>query len=223
MTNATAVTNDPQILPLRYQDQTPLVEGNVQKRPFFEFSSPCSETEELMMNKIKETIQRSFKTMLPGTIKTLKKEFIQLVTVRIDEAVRAMKEDVLKDVKQELKFMEERSRLHSMSQIGSVEPYNRRDNVKVSGLPCESNIKGVLMRQHTIRKVIDVSNSIDAGLSENDTSIAHRLPSRMHLEPIIVRFSRGVAKMKLLKHRKLASLTGLTDVKIFEDIITDEK
>ena len=222
MMNAKDVTNDPQIPPLRYQDQTPLVKGNVQKRPFLELSSPNSETEELMMNKIEETIQRSFKTMLPGVIETLKKEFIQLVTVRVDEAVQAMKDDVLKEVKQELKFMEERTRLHSMSQTELLEQYNRRDNVKVFGLPCESNTEGVSMKENgndTIRKVIDVSNSIDAGLSENDISVAHRLPSRMHLKPVIVRFSRRVAKIKLLQNKKkLASLNGLNDVKIYEDI-----
>ena len=91
MTNAKDVTNDPQIPPLRSQDQTPLVKGNVQKRPFLELSSPNSETEELMMNKIEETIQRSFKTMLPEVIETPNKELIQLVTVRVDEAVQAMK------------------------------------------------------------------------------------------------------------------------------------
>ena len=73
MTNAKDVTNDSQIPPLRYQNQTPLVKGNVRKRPFLELSSPNSETEELMMNKIEETIHRSFKTMLPGVIQTLKK------------------------------------------------------------------------------------------------------------------------------------------------------
>ena len=36
-----------------------------------------------MMNKTEETIQRSIKTMLPGVIETLKKEFIQLVIVRV--------------------------------------------------------------------------------------------------------------------------------------------
>ena len=196
--------------------------GNVQERPFLELSSPNTETEELMMNKSEETIQRSFKTMLPGVIETLKKEFFQLVTVRVDEAVQAMKEDVLKEVKQELKFMEIRTRLHSMSQTELLEDYNRRDNVKVFGLLCESNAEGVSMEENgntTIRKVKDVSNSIDAGLSENDISIAHRLPSRKHPKPVIVRFSRSVANIKLLQNKKkLASLSGLNDVKIYEDI-----
>ena len=128
-----------------------------------------------------------------------------------------MKEDVLKEVKQALKFMEERTRLHSMSQTELPEQYNRRDNVKIFGLPCESNTVGVSMKGNenvAIRKVLDVSNGIDAGLSENDISVGHRLPSRMHLKPVIVRFSGRVAKIKLLQNKKkLASLSGLNDVK----------
>ena len=71
----------------------------------------------------------------------------------------------------------------------------------------------------TIRMVIDVSNSIDEGLSENSISVAHRLPSRMHLKPVIVHFSRGVAKTKLLQNKnKLPSLSGINDVKFYEEI-----
>ena len=117
--------------------------------------------------------------------------------------------------------MEERTRVHSMSQTELLEQYNRRDNVKVFGRPCESNTEGVSMKENgndTIRKVIDVSNSIDAGLSENDNFVAHRLPSRMHLKLVILRFSRAVAKIKLLQNkRRLASLSGLNDAKIYED------
>ena len=108
-----------------------------------------------------------------------------------------------------------------MSQT-ELEQYNRRDNVKVFRLPCESNIEGVSMKENgnnTLRKVIDVSNSIHAVLCYNDISVAHRLPSRMHLKPIIVRFSRRVAKIKFLQNKKkLASWSGLNDVKIYGDI-----
>ena len=108
-----------------------------------------------------------------------------------------------------------------MSETELLEQYNRRDNVKVFGLPCESKT-GVSMKENgndAIRKVIDVSNSIDTGLSENDISVAHRLPMRMHLKPVIVRFSRRVAKMKLLHNKKkLASLSGLNDNQIYEDL-----
>ena len=60
-------------------------------------------------------IQRSFKTMLPRVIETLKKEFIQLFTVRVDKAVQALKEDVIQEKKLQFKFLEEGTRKHSMS------------------------------------------------------------------------------------------------------------
>ena len=41
----------------------------------------------------------------------------------------------------------------------------------------------------------------------------------MHLKPVIARFSRRDAKINLLQNKKkLASLSGLNDVKIYEDI-----
>ena len=112
-----------------------------------------------------------------------------------------MKEDLLKELKQELKFMEERTRLHSTSQTELLEQYIRRVNVKLFGLPCESNTERVSMKENgndTIGKIIDVSNGIEAGLPENDISVAHRLRSLMHLKPVIVRFSQRLAELKLL-------------------------
>ena len=60
-----------------------------------------------------------------------------------------------------------------------LEQHNHRDNVKTFGLPCQSNTEGVSIKQNgndTIRKVIDLSNSTDAGLFENDISVAYRYP-----------------------------------------------
>ena len=74
--------------------------------------------------------------MLPGIIQTLKL-FIQLVIVRVNKVVQAMKEDVLKEEKQELKFMEERTGLHSRSKTEILEQYNCSFNVKVFRLPCK--------------------------------------------------------------------------------------
>ena len=97
-----------------------------------------------------------------------------------------MKEYVLKEVKQELKFMEERNRLLAMSQTDFLEQYNRRDNVKLFGIPCESNAERVSMKENgndTIGKVIEVSNGIEAGIPGNDISVPHRLRSLIHLKP----------------------------------------
>ena len=95
--------------------------------------------------------------MLPGVTETLKKVH-QLNTVLVNEAVQTMKEDVLKKVKQDLKFMEERTHLHSMSQTQFLEQWIHRDNVKGFRLLCESNTEGVSLKENgndTIKKVID--------------------------------------------------------------------
>ena len=110
-----------------------------------------------------------------------------------------------------------------MSQIEILEQYNRRDNVKVFGLPCESTPEGISMNENgndTIKKVIDVSSSIDAGLSENDIFVAHWLVNLANAsETSHKAFSRKIAKIKLLhNNKKLAGLSGLSDVKICEDI-----
>ena len=101
--------------------------------------------------------------------------------------------------------MEERTRRHSRSQKEILKQYNRRDNVKVSGLPWESDTEGVRICENgndIIRKVIDVSSTTDAGLSENDISVALRLPSRTHLKPVILRLSREVVKILILQNKK---------------------
>ena len=67
-----------------------------------------------------------------------------------------MKENVLKEVKQELKFMErEPAYIQSRKQL--LEQYNRRDNVEVFAVPFELNTEGVLMKENgkdTIGKVM---------------------------------------------------------------------
>ena len=71
----------------------------------------------------------------------------------------------------------------------------------------------------TIKKVMDVSHSIDAWRFENNISVVYPLPSQMHLNPVIVRFTRRVAKVKILQNKKkIASLSGLTLVNVHKEI-----
>ena len=94
--------------------------------------------------------------------------------------------------------MEERTRLQSMSQTKVLEQYSGRDNVNIFALACESNTEEVSMKENgndAIRKAIDVSNSIDKGLSVNDISVAHRSPSQKLLRPVKIRFSRRIVKL----------------------------
>ena len=83
-----------------------------------------------------------------------------------------------------------------------LENYNRRDNVKILGLK-ETNNGQREMMETTIKKVVDISDALEAQISENDISIAHRLPSRNSgNKPVIVRFARRMKKIDLLKKKK---------------------
>ena len=55
-----------------------------------------------------------------------------------------------------------------------------------------------------MRTVLEIATCLEAGLQPNDISIAHRLPSRFSssAKPIIVRFSRRVAEIELLRRKK---------------------
>ena len=96
----------------------------------------------------------------------------------------------------------------------------RRDNVKVFGFPCELNTEGIPMKENVnyiIKNVADVSNSIDAGLSEKNFSVAHRLTSRMNLKSRVAYFSKSCLKNVVENKKKLANLSGLFDIKFYED------
>ena len=68
-------------------------------------------------------------------------------------------------------------------------------------------------------KVVGIAQQIDAKMDERDISISHRLPGRQQERPIIVRFSRRVGKIELLrKKKKLAESEATKKIKIFEDL-----
>ena len=84
-----------------------------------------------------------------------------------------------------------------------LENYNRRDNVKILGLK-ETNDWQREMMETTIKKVVDISNALEAQISENDISIAHRLPSRnAGNKPVIVGLARRIKKIDLLKRKRI--------------------
>ena len=109
-----------------------------------------------MINKIEETSQRSFKTMLPGVIETLKKvHSTSYCSSR--RSCASHKRECVKRSETGTQVHGKRTRLHSISQTELLEEYNCRDNVKVFAVPFESNTEGVLMKENgkdTIGKVM---------------------------------------------------------------------
>ena len=121
-------------------------------------------------------------------------------------------------VKGEISHNEKKVNLKTLSESELLENYNRRDNVKILGLK-ETN-DGQKETETTIKKIVNISNALEAQISENDISIAHRLPSRNPgNKPVINRFARRIKKIELLKKKKtLVNHEELRDIKIFEDL-----
>ena len=68
--------------------------------------------------------------------------------------------------------------------------------------------------------VVDLASVLEAEVSANDISIAYSLPTKKPgPRPLIVRFSRRVAKVNLLRNKKnLENFDNLKNVRIFEDM-----
>ena len=125
--------------------------------------------------------------------------------------------------KEEISKLEKREALRTLSEAELLESYNRRDNVKIIGLSETLSNDGKREQvETTINKVINFGDAIDAKITHTDISIAHRLPIRSGRDkPVIVRFSRRIKKIDLLrKKRTLSQINGFGDVNIFEDLST---
>ena len=69
-----------------------------------------------------------------------------------------------------------------------------------------------------MQKVLQLSQKLDAKIDEKDISIAHRLPTRKgNIRPIIVKFSRRVAKVEILRKKKIL-FENKSEIKVFEDV-----
>ena len=77
--------------------------------------------------------------------------------------------------------------LKMLSQTELLETYNRRDNVKVFGLPETIDESGnTETNAQTAQAFLDVTADLNVNVDATDISIAHRFPSRYKNRPIIV-------------------------------------
>ena len=91
--------------------------------------------------------------------------------------------------------------------------YSRRDNIRILGLPKQSS--GNETYEETSKAVVNLASEIGVKLEETDISIAHRLPSKGHIKPAIVKFTRRSTKIAMLKKKIIPSKQR---AKIYEDI-----
>ena len=61
-----------------------------------------------------------------------------------------------------------------ISEAEVLETYNRRENLRVVGIECETEYK---QNEVTETKVLDLAKKIEVTMSSSDISIAHRLPT----------------------------------------------
>ena len=206
---------------LRYQDQTPIPKSlSNPKRPN-EVMSPLNEQESKKQSiDIEEAVENAINTALPKILEKLKLDLKNELQTVIGNAIRAecanLKKEICEELNDEMKNSELRSTLRTLCETEQQETYNRRDNIRVLGI----NETSREQPEETIKKIISISKEINAKVEEGDISIAHRLPAKnVAARPIIVKFSRRIAKVEIMRKKKtLRDKPTTENVKVFEDI-----
>ena len=209
--------------PLKFHVQTPVCSNPSAKRTCIELS-PCGEESSIeeklnLAKKVEGAISNSVNALIPKLLDDIKVQIKEVINLAITEAISKVKDELMIWVKGEISHKEKKVNLKTLSESELLENYKRRDNVKILGLK-ETNAGQREMMETKIKKIVDISYALEAQISENDISIAHRLPSRnAGNKPVIVRFARRIKKIYLLKKKKnLINHEDLRDIKLFEDL-----
>ena len=186
-----------------FHDQTPVCCNPSAKRTCIELS-PSGEESSIedklnLAKKVEGAISNSVDALIPKLLDDIKVQIKEVINLAITEAITKVKDELMIWVKGEISHNGKKVNLKSLSESELLENYNRRDNVKIFGLK-ETNDGQREMMETTLKKVVDISNALEAQISENDISIANMLPSRnAGNKPVIVRFARRIKKIDLLK------------------------
>ena len=205
---------------LRYLDQTPIVR-NENKR-LCSVLSPLNENEKDFTAAIESAIEKSFEKLLPSLVLKIQSSLQESIQQTLNEAVAKIRSEIWDFMTNGMNCLERRMDLKVKCETELVESYNRRDNVRIIGLPeepertTEGNRTLGEPPETTMRKVVDIANIIGASVTANDISFAHWLPSRADKEkPIIVKFARRIGKINLSKNKKeLAKKPNVQHVKV---------
>ena len=215
-------SNEKEQMPgIRYHDQTPVAKAdNKRLRSAF---SPTDDNDN--NDELKNTIQEAVASAIPGIVKIIEEQIIQSIQSAIDERLNKAKDEIKKEVNESIYYAEERCNLKAKCESELLESYNRRENVRIIGLPEEVSDdpekKNDEDYDRTSEKVVDFGSALESSITSDDISIAHRLPNFNGQRPrhVIVRFTRRVAKINLLKSKKnAANFDQLKHVRIFEDM-----
>ena len=145
---------------LRYMDRAPLKSG-ASKRG-------CSELSPLEEQSMEDFIHSALAAQMPNIIAGIQAEVRNSVTAAINDAIAKLKNEFA----QKLTMQEERCNLKSLSEAEILEIYNRRDNIKVIGLPEVIKDDGKLEAYaETIKEIVKLADKNEAKTDEQDTSL----------------------------------------------------
>ena len=202
--------------PLRYQDQTPISkQDNKRSRtelsPLYELSH-----KDTLQNQIEKAVEKSLEKCLPR----LNDDLLDKLKLLIKNAVNTLKTQL----QEEMTSMENKMNLKMMSEIELLENYNRRENIRIVGLPESVSDENGKFRgescEETMQNVVELTKLTGAEVTKNDISIAHRLPGpKGRPRPVIVRFSRRMARLDILRKKKnLRDNDKTKSISVFEDL-----
>ena len=195
---------------IRFQDQTPIPKSS-SKRMRVSFSpdlQSASEANNSLNETIESTIEKVLESQIPKIVEKLETSLSAIFKSLINQGLQDIKESVLKETMETIEMETRKCNLKSVSEAELLEKYNRRDNVRIIGLP---EVKGTADNgqrffedyNQSIEKVLSVASEMGAQVDKSDISIAHRLPGRnSKARPMIVRFCRRVSKVEILRKKK---------------------
>ena len=101
-----------------------------------------------------------------------------------------------------------------------LESCNKRDNIKVIGLPEVIKDDGKPEAYaETIREIVKLANKIDVNVAEQDVSIAHRLPfAQKGKRALVFGFNRRFSKIEMLK-KKFGESSDTTMLKCLKILV----
>ena len=188
--------SEKQSLPgLKFQGQTP-ISTNIGKRLCSELSPLTESVDDVLMNKIQALIESSLSIYLL--------KFIAELRLTIDQSIKSLIAEHFNsfttEIKEEMDIRERNNTLRGKCEAEVLESYNRRENLRVVGIECETEYE---QNEVTETKVLDLAKKIEVTMASSDISIAHRLPTnKPGPKPIIVRFARRIARINMLRNRK---------------------
>ena len=146
------------------------------------------------------------------------------VMIQCREAVKSEIYSATDSIREQMRYQKDELTLKMLSETEMLENYNRRDNLRIMGMSeritTDANNRTIWeSSDKTISNVVELASDIGVALAKKDISIAHRLPSNKNERPIIVRFTRRVSKVEILRNkRKLRENDTTMNVSIVEDL-----